>query len=159
MKNKTTPHLVSWILLVLSLVLFGDTTICSAEQTQDQTTLRDVKQEAEDLLQELEKYSADQKNAAVQKTKAAIEALDEKIAALETRIDTKWDKMSKVTRKKARAGMRMIRAKRIQAAEAFGSMQSSSADAWEHMKKGVSDAYQELYDAWQKSEAEFNAGT
>jgi len=158
MKNKTNTHMVYGILLVLSLFLFGDTNVCTAEQPKDKTTLRDVKQETEDLLQELEKYTAAQKNQAIQKTKAAIEDLDERITALETRIDTKWDKMSKVTRKKARAGMRMIRAKRIQAAEAFGSMQSSSADAWEHMKKGFSDAYQELYDAWQKSEAEFNAG-
>jgi hypothetical protein len=36
-------------------------------------------------------------------------------------------------------------------------MRSSSTDAWEHMKKGFSDAYQSLYDAWEKSVKEFSA--
>jgi hypothetical protein len=36
-------------------------------------------------------------------------------------------------------------------------MQSSSADAWEHMKQGFSDAYKALYDAWENSVKEFSA--
>jgi hypothetical protein len=36
-------------------------------------------------------------------------------------------------------------------------LKSSSADACEHMKKGFSDAYQKLYDAWEKTEKEFES--
>jgi len=36
-------------------------------------------------------------------------------------------------------------------------MKTSSADAWERMKKGFSDAYKVLQDAWEKSEKEFSS--
>jgi hypothetical protein len=34
-------------------------------------------------------------------------------------------------------------------------MKTSSVDAWDHMKKGFSNAYKDLEHAWEKSEKEF----
>jgi hypothetical protein len=36
-------------------------------------------------------------------------------------------------------------------------MKTSSADAWDHIKNGFSDAYKALADAWEKSEKEFSS--
>lgn len=39
--------------------------------------------------------------------------------------------------------------------EWYGSLKSSSADAWEQTKKVFPDAYKDLNEAWEKSEIEF----
>jgi hypothetical protein len=128
-----------------------------AETSSDKTSIKEVKQEAQDLIRTLKAYSADQRDEAIHKTKAVLDNLDRRIDALETRIDNNWDNMNKAARKKARSSLRALRKQRTKVAEWYGSMQSSSTDAWEHMKKGFSDAYQSLYDAWEKSVKEFSA--
>jgi len=128
-----------------------------AESSSDKTSIKEVKQETQDLIGTLKAYSADQRDEAVRKTKAVLDNLDRRIDNLETRIDNNWDNMNKEARKKARSSLRALRKQRTKVAEWYGSMQSSSTDAWEHMKKGFSDAYQSLYDAWEKSVKEFSA--
>ena len=64
--------------------------------------------------------------------------------------------MNEATRKEACENLRALRKQRNQVAEWYGSMKTSSADAWDHMKKGFSDAYKALEDAWEKSEKEFS---
>jgi len=89
--------------------------------------------------------------------KAALDNFDKRIDALETRIDSDWDKMDRAAREKIRASLSALRKQRAQAAEWYGNLKSSSADAWGHMKKGFSDAYRALSDAWEKSEKEFGS--
>lgn len=81
---------------------------------------------------------------------------DKRIDSLEARIDNNWDNMNKAAREKAHANLKALRKQRIKVAEWYGSLKSGSADVWEHMKKGFSDAYQALYDAWEKSEQAFH---
>lgn len=84
--------------------------------------------------------------------------LDKRIEELEARVDESWGKMDKAAREKARANLKALRKQRTQVAEWYGSLKSSTGDAWEHMKKGFSDAYKALNDAWEKSEKEFESG-
>jgi len=49
------------------------------------------------------------------------------------------------------------RKQRNQVAEWYGSMETSSAGAWDHMRKGFSDAYKVLEDAREKAENEFRS--
>ncbi len=35
-------------------------------------------------------------------------------------------------------------------------MKNSSADAWEHVKKGFTDSYAALQNAWEKAQNEFD---
>ena len=63
--------------------------------------------------------------------------------------------MNKAAREKARANLKALRKQRNEVAEWYGGLKASSADAWEHMKKGFSDAYKSLGDAWEKSAQEF----
>lgn len=169
MKLQKTGQIV--IVFVL-IVVFGIVSGCSDQTSTDKTTpktdviaskpekttAKEVKQEAQDLLEALKGYTADQRDEAIQKTKIALDDLDNRIDALETRIDNNWDKMNKTAREKARADLKALRKQRTNAAEWYGSLKSSSAGAWEQMKKGFSDAYKDLADAWEKVEKEFDSG-
>lgn len=128
---------------------------CHAASSEEETSIKEVKQETRDLIQALGAYSADQRDEAVQRVKTALNNLDERIDALEKRIDNNWDQMNKAAREKARADVKALRKQRNEVAEWYGSLKTSSAGAWEHTKKGFSDAYKALGDAWQKSKKEF----
>ena len=133
------------------------TPLCYAETPTDKMSIEKVKQEAQDLLQTLDAYTADRKDEAIHKTKVALDKLDKRIDALEAHVDERWDKMDKDTRKKARDSLKALRQQRNQVAEWYGSLKSSTKNAWEHMKKGFSDAYKALNDAWEKSENEIGS--
>lgn len=142
---------------ILCLVaMFVVAQACNAETSSDKTSINEVKQDTQDLLQTLKDYSADQRDEAIQKTKSVLENIDKHIDALETRIDNNWDSMNKAAREKARDSLKALHKQRTKVAEWYGSMKSSSADAWKHMKQGFSDAFKALYNAWEKSEKEFS---
>lgn len=118
-------------------------------------SIKEVKQKTQDLIQALGAYAADQRDEAIEKTKTGLDELDKRIDALETRIDNNWDQMNKAASEKARANLKALRKQRTEVAEWYGRLKTSSADAWEHMKKGFSDAYKKLSDTWEKSAKEF----
>ena len=84
-------------------------------------------------------------------------AIDQRIDRLETRVADGWQTMDQATREKARASMRTLHQQRVEVAERYGSLESSSADAWNHMKQGVSEAVSSLQEAWENSEEELSA--
>ena len=143
--------------VVLLIAVLGFTPLCYAETQGDKTSIKEVKKETQDLIQALKAYSADQRDAAIQKTKASLDSLDKRIDALEKRIDNNWDKMNKSAREETRASLKSLQQQRVQVAEWFGRLKSSSDDAWEHMKKGFSKAYSDINDAWEKAEKEFES--
>lgn len=135
--------------------ILGVAPLCYAQTENTNTSIEEVKKETQDLLQVIGSYTADKRDEVVQKAKENLDTLDIHIDALEARIDKNWGKMSKDARKKARENLKALRKQRNQVAEWYGSMKTSSADAWDHMKKGFSNAYKALEDAWRKSEKEF----
>lgn len=135
--------------------ILGVTPLCYAQTENANTSIQEVKKETQDLLKTIGLYTADKRDEAVQNAKDGLNKLDERIDALEARIDKDWDKMNAAARKQARENLKAIRKQRNQVAEWYGSMKTSSANAWGHMKKGFSDAYKVLTDAWEKSEKEF----
>lgn len=126
-----------------------------AAADNDPTTIEAVKQETQSLLRTLGAYTADQKDAAVRKTKAALDQLGKRIDDLEAGINENWEKMDREARQKSRASLQALREQRKQVAERYESLKGSSSEAWEEMKKGFSDAYRELSEAWERSEQEF----
>jgi len=144
--------------IFLLITLFGIAPLSHAETASEKTSIEEVKQETQDLLAALKSYTAAQRDEAIQKTKSALERLDKRIDALETSIDSNWDNMNKAAREKARANLKALRKQRIKVAEWYGGLKSSSVDAWEHMKKGFSDAYEAFSDAWERAEKEFGSG-
>lgn len=146
---KTTYAMFTLIALLVTIPL------CYAKSSEEKTSIKEVKQETQDLIQALGAYTADQRDEAVQRAKTALNNLDKRIDALEKRIDDNWDQMNKAAREKARANLKALRKQRNEVAEWYGSLKTSSAGAWEHIKKGFSDAYKALGDAWEKSAKEF----
>ena len=149
---------VCCVSIFLLITLFGIAPLSNAETSSEKASIEEVKQETQDLLAALKSYTAAQRDEAIQKTKSALERLDKRINSLETRIDNNWDNMNKAAREKARAYLKALRKQRIKVAEWYGGLKSSSVDAWEHIKKGFSDAYEAFSDAWEKAEKEFGSG-
>ena len=144
--------------VVILIAVLGFAPLSYAETPTDETSIKQVKQETQDLIEALKAYSADQRDEAIHKSKAALDDLDKRIDALETRIDNNRDKMNKAAREEARSSLKSLRQQRVQLAEWYGGMKSSSSEAWEHMKKGFSSAFGAINDAWEKAEKEFESG-
>jgi hypothetical protein len=123
----------------------------------EKASIEDVKQETQDLLDALESYGANQRDMVVAKTRSALDRLDSRIDSLEARIDSSWEQMSAAARQNARRSLKTLRKQRIEAAEWYGGLKSSSSNAWVHVKNGFSDAYRELSEAWEQAEQEFDA--
>jgi len=150
MKNTKTRFFI-FILMVILVIA----PLCYAEKSTDKTSIEEVKQETQDLIQALGAYTADQRDEAVQKARTALHNLDERIDALEKRIDDNWDQMNKAARDKARANLKALRKQQNKVAEWYGGLKASSASAWEHTKKGFSDAYKALGDGCNNTAKKF----
>lgn len=135
--------------------ILGVVPLSYAQSDNTDTSIEEVKKETQDLLQTIGSYTVDKKDEAVQKSKESLKNLDKHIDALEAKTDKNWSSMTESARKQARDNLKALRKQRNQVAEWYGSMKTSSADAWEHMKGGFSDAYKTLADAWEDSEREF----
>ena len=131
--------------------------VIHAQSGSDRVTAQDVKKETQALISTLKQYTADQRDKAVKSAEQALKKLDGRIDELEERVDNNWDKMSAAARQKARANLRTLRQQRNELAEVYGGFKNSSAGAWEQMKKGFSDAYQAMSDAWEKARGEYES--
>jgi hypothetical protein len=139
MKYTTTTR-YRMIILVLASLAMAATGFSAA--AGDTTSAEDIKQETAELLEALKAYSTEQRDAAVEQSRAALQNLDQ------------WDQMDQATRARTRASLQALREQRTRVAEWYGSLKSSSAEAWGHIKQGFSEAYRTLNENWQKSEVE-----
>ena len=144
--------LIATIITVMSLCFMP---IAQAQSGNDTVTAQDVKKETKELIDTLQQYTAKQRDQAVKEADQALKKLDGRIDKLENRVDNNWDNMTQAARQKARGNLKALRKQRNELAEQYGSLKSSSASAWDHMKKGFSGAYQSVHDAWEKAEGEF----
>lgn len=149
MKKYTTLSLITVMLLGIAPLGYA------SPDDNDKTTAKEVRQETADAAEAIKNYTADKRDEAAVKVRAALVALDARIEALEARIDKNWDKMDKAAREQARSTLKALRKQRVEVAEWYGSLQNSTASAWEHMKKGFTDAYGLLRRAWEKAEREY----
>ena len=141
--------------LLLLIAIFDLTSLCSAATLSDKTSLEDVKKESKELIQTLKGYSAAQRDDAIARIKVTLDDLDQRITALEATIDANWEKMDKTARENARIRLQELHKERREVAEWYGSLKSTSAEAWEQTRKVFFDAYKNLNEAWEKSEEEF----
>ncbi|HKJ50965.1 MAG TPA: hypothetical protein VKB27_05660 [Gammaproteobacteria bacterium] len=130
----------------------------AATAASESTSAEDIRQETVQLLQALESYGAEQRDEALSRSRTALENIDRRIETLESRMLEKWSDMDQAAREQARASLQALHEQRTRVAEWYGSMKSSSAGAWGHIKEGFSKAYQALQEAWENSEREFRSG-
>ena len=143
---------VSCSLLIMFAVVM--ITGCDNQNSSDNdtTSIEQVERETRDLLQTIASYSADKKGQAVAKADQALDSLDQPIADLQAKIDNNWDDMTASARQQARQSMQSLQQQREQLAHWREKMQSGTAESWEHVKQGFSDAYQALARASRKAE-------
>jgi hypothetical protein len=141
-------------LTLIGAALLGMAPLSPAATQEDKTTAKEVRQEMSDTADSIKNYTIEQRDEAAKKAKAGLAALDARINALEARIDKDWDKMDKAARVKARSTLNALHQQRIAAAEWYGGLKNSTAEAWDDMKRGFSDAYQSLLHASEKADRE-----
>jgi len=141
------------------LIMFAAVMIpgCDNQSSSDNdtTSFEQVERETRDLLQTIKSYSADKKDAALAKADKALDRLDGRIDELQAKIDNRWESMTATARQQARANMQSLRQQREELAQWYDKMKTSSADAWEHVKQGFSDAFEALDQARVEAENEF----
>lgn len=145
--------------LILSLIAVMAVVFTLSAQAQSHSgtvTAEDVERETKELLNALQQYTIEQRDQAVKEIDQALKKLDGQIDELESRVDNNWDKMTQAARQEARASLKMLRQQRIELAERYGSFKNSSINAWAQMKKGFTDAYQAMSDAWKKAIDEYH---
>lgn len=152
MKRSTTPCLLAAALLGIVPSLHA------AQHETEETKAEAVRQEVADAAEAIKDYTADKRDEAAEKAKAALDVLDARINAMEKRIDRKWDKMDQAAREQARSTLQALREQRVVVAEWYGGLKNSTAEAWEQMKAGFSDAYEALRRAWERAEREYQEG-
>lgn len=133
------------------------TPVVQAKSGSDGVTAKDVEKEVQELASTLEGYTSTQREEAIEAADKAVKKLDRRIEKLESRVDKNWDEMAEQARQEVRDDLKALRQQRNELAEKYGSFKTSSAEAWEHMKNGFSEAYQSVSEAWQKVEAEYSA--
>lgn len=153
---KTTKAFYPSLILSLWLMFCG-VPVSFADTADDKTTLKQARQQVADAARAIKDYSVDQRDEAVKKVKASLDELDASIERLQASIDKKWDHMNQASREKARATLAKLRKQRNQVAEWYGALKHSSAGAWDQVKQGFSDAYENLAKSWKKAVAEYKS--
>ena len=151
-RNGMARRARGWLALALLATLATAPVADATAADEDEPSAADIRQETRELMQALKAYGADKRDQAVAQTEAALDNIDRRIEALEASMLENWDRMDQAARDQARASLQALRAQRTEVAEWFGGLKNSSANAWGHLKKGFSDAYHAMSQAWEKSE-------
>ena len=153
----TVNQLSRWTLGVLLVVLLVLALVSPPAAAAEDDSAANIKQQTVELLQALKSYGAEQRDEALARSRAALDNLDRRIESLESKMLDQWDDMDQDAREQARASLQALREQRNRVAEWYGSMKTSSAGAWGHIRQGFSQAYEALHEAWEKSEQEFRS--
>lgn len=144
---------ILWVIVSLFYLM---TPVVFAQPTAaDKTTMHDVKQEMKEATSAIKSYSVAQRDEAVKVAKSTLDSLDAEIEHLEARLDEKADSLDQAARQRARATLKTLRKQRNKVAEWYGSMQHSSAGAWQEIKTGFLKSYQTLQQSFDKAQQEF----
>jgi hypothetical protein len=154
----TRNHVLRGALAAVLAGLLGLATAGATATESEETSAADIKQETVELLQALKSYSVEQRDEALARSRSALDNIDRRIDRLESTMLENWEQMDQAARDKTRASLQALREQRTRVAEWYGSMKSSSASAWGHIRQGFAEAYRALHEAWEKSEQEFRSG-
>ena len=147
---------VFWVLtLALGALLTVSPLSFAAETSGNKTTAKDVSRKVDDAGQAIKNYTVAQRDEAIKKAKIALDDLDVRIGRMERKLDNEWDRMDQAARKKARATLNALRKERNEAAEWYGGLKHSSAEAWEQVKAGFVKSYEVLKESFTKAGKEF----
>ncbi len=143
------------IFAVLTFLLGSLVSAAFAQQSPERkTTAQDVKSEVVDAAQAIKSFSVERRDEALKSSKAALDQLDARIERLEAYARERWSEMSQATRDQTSVALRNLKQERARVAEWYGGLQHGSAEAWDRLKLGFSEAYDALRASWRKTEKE-----
>jgi hypothetical protein len=155
MKTLKTATAASTLITAV-MILMSAISFAGQKSGDDKATAKDVKQETMEAIEAIKNYTVDKKDEAVREVKVVLEDLDIRIDRMQSRIENKWNEMDQASRESARKTIQALRKKRNELSEWYGGMKHSSAEAWDHVKKGFVDGYEALAGAFDKAENEFS---
>ncbi|MET0029639.1 MAG: hypothetical protein ABW101_18560 [Candidatus Thiodiazotropha sp.] len=136
--------------MVLSLLASAQT--WAAEQP---VTGEALKQQTYELLGTLKDYTLQQKDELMDALEQGMDDLDERIDALQERIDAHWDSMSEAARNQADATLSALREQRIKLQKAYERLLEDTGPAWDQLKEGFGQAYEDANRSWEKAMQEY----
>jgi len=132
----------------IALTVFFITSSSFAEMSTKKKMMTEVR-EASEMIK---KYSVEQRDEAVQSMKSTLGKIDKRIDETESSLNRNWSRMTQSARKQKQKSIRALKKKRNEVAEWYGGLKHGSANAWDDIKKGFSDAYIGLGKALKKAE-------
>ena len=144
---------LKWVILLVAVAL----TVFFAETVfGEKTSKMEVKKEVQEATETIKKYSIEQRDEAVKSTKSTLDKMDKRIDQMESDLNKKWKNMTESAREQKQKSIHALKKNRNEVAEWYGGLKHGSANAWEEIKTGFSNAYEVLGHAVNKAEKELS---
>lgn len=139
----------------LALVCLVALAACGDRDTSTQETKQvsaaDVQRQTEEAVETAKAYAAQQKEAFQKRIEARIDSLDAKIDDLRARLDA----TSGAAKTEMQQSIETLRQKQHAAGEKLAELRDASTEAWQDVEAGVSNAVDELQQAYDRAKAKF----
>ncbi|MTI45065.1 hypothetical protein JM93_03679 [Roseibium hamelinense] len=122
------------------------------EDQKTELSTREVREQVREAIDAIGTYSAQERDKAVEAAKQALAELDADIAARQKELRENWSEMSNDAKASAEENMKALQDARNRLSERYGAIQVGAQNAWEDLKAGFADAYDELSRAWEKTD-------
>ncbi|MEZ5582544.1 MAG: hypothetical protein R3F37_07105 [Candidatus Competibacteraceae bacterium] len=158
MKNLQVTISTLGMTTVVFLLGLGIAVSANASSGADQssTSAETVKQETVEALAALKDYTIGRRDEMIEEAKQLLASLDQRIDQLSEKIEAQSASVDDSIKTQWRETLAVLRKQRVQVAEWLGGLQYSSQEAWEEVKEGFSQAYQELSDSLQAEETKID---
>ncbi len=156
MKIRRMPVAVA--LALTTLVLLPQAHAQATDSDSKAPTAQELKQDTEALAEKLKHYSADQRDQAAQSIRETLREFDAGIDRLSRKLSKNWDSMSEKSRRQTQKQLDELRAQRAKVGKWYQRLEDSSSSAWDSMKKGFSNAYKGLSEAWGRARKKLDDG-
>jgi len=150
-RRPGAPHLALAAALVL-LPLANAQATATTQGDDKAPTAQQLKQDTKALASKLKNYSASHRDQAMQSIRETLREFDKGIDRLSRKLSKNWDSMSEKGRRQAQKQLDDLREQRAQVGKWYQRLEDSSSSAWSAMKKGFSNAYKGLSEAWGRTE-------
>lgn len=123
-----------------------------AAEDDSEEKVESLRQDVQSLNEELADFTAERRERLMTDIEDVLEDIDARIEALDSRLREEWNEADKLTRTQAQSALANLRRERARVSEWHERMQDSADFTWESMKDGFNDAFDNLAEAWEKSE-------
>ena len=150
-KETTRKHpllLTSSALTILLLAMFS----ISMSATAQHGNFEELQHDTHEVMESLGDYTAQQRDAVVSEVNQSLTQLDRYTERMQERIDANMQVMSIESQELARDAMEKLREQRAVVNVHLEQLANNTTDTWDEVKDGFVEAYEQMYEAWEKTE-------